>query len=150
MPGTGNVPGRLSRFFEAQLLWGEVLLEHLRRKLEQVWSGPDLCASREAPFEGLCGSQGALQALDQISLFLQQDCSAASVCAISGGPLYLANHILQGTLGGALAQWQAGELVEPAPGLPWKLPEEKLAPGPQRRPSAPSLPHWAAVVPAPV
>ena len=66
----------LSRFFEAQLLWGEVLLEHLRRKLDQVWSGPDLCASREAPFDGLCGSlQGALQALDQISLLRRADSS---------------------------------------------------------------------------
>ena len=109
----------MSRFFEAQLLWGEVLLEHLRCKLDQVLSGPGLCASSEAPFEGLCGSlREALRALDQISLFLQQDCSAASVCAVSGGSLYLANHILQGTLGGALAQWQEGKLVEPAPSLP--------------------------------
>ena len=84
-------------------------------------------------------------------VFLQQDCSAASVCAISGGPLYLANHILQGTLGGALAHWQAGELVEPDPGLPWNVPEEKPGAGTTEAPqSAPSLPHWAAVVPAPV
>ena len=134
--GTSQEGFSLSRFFEAQLLWGEVLLEHLRCKLDQVLSGPGLCASREAPFEGLCGSlRGALRALDQISLFLQQDCNAASVCAVSGGPLYLANHILQGTLGGALAQWQDGKLVEPAPSLPWHVPEDKPM-GPQRRPKA--------------
>ena len=136
----------MSRFFEAQLLWGEVLLEHLRCKLDQVLSGPGLCASSEAPFEGPCGSlREALRALDQISLFLQQDCSAASVCAVSGGSLYLANHILQGTLGGALAQWQKGQLVEPAPSLPWHVPEEKPTRS-QRRPRARSAyltgPRW--------